>query len=390
MRLPDPRSGQTTSGAQDRLYSPRKAGPRQCTPPASAAGFSLLLAGLSARRENRLSGDRKSVNRYPTSKARSRVEHWLTLLISPLWISLLVAVLVAVGTNVTVSGNLWITLLLVTALWLASFLAAYTTAFSTSLRRWARWRRRRRFATPRVLVLDGRIDDEGIPCVERVWTTKKPDEWQEEISRQNPTWTVELGSVEHALDNGVDIIVNPFGEAYPEEDLSLHTTFTRLRDYVRGGGVFVNVAGYPFWWKTNPMTRMRVEAGRWEQQSPGLMILKPLLPDLLNVFPILPSGSHDMNTKQDGLDFRRFGEIAGAGGGNDAKVFRAYPDSTTGMIPLLRTSDGQSIVIGAVSFGAGHFIFAGVEIDGASKSFHKVLAAIAGWARYERSGRPAG
>jgi hypothetical protein len=40
-------------------------------------------------------------------------------------------------------------------------------------------------------------------------------------------------------------------------------------------------------------------------------------------------------------------------------------------------------VIGAVPFGAGHFVFAGLKIDQHSRSFAKALAAIRGWTRYE-------
>jgi hypothetical protein len=320
-------------------------------------------------------------------KARIRIEHWLILIVSPVWISLLIALLVAAGTGVTVSWKLWATLVAVTLFWICWCLAAYTSAFSGTLLQWSQWRRCRRFSNPYVVILDGRIDDEGTCSVQPAWTTKTPDDWREELHNQNRKWKVELGSVEHALSSRVDIIVNPFGEAYPEEDLSLHTTFTRFRDYVRSGGVLVNVAGYPFWWKTNPVTKMRVEAGRWEQQIPNFMVLKPLLPDLLNISPAMASPSRIMGTKQVSRDFERFGEVAGAGGGNDAKVFREYPISTAGMVPLLRTEDGQGIVIGAINFGAGHFIFAGVEVDEQTKSFWKVLAAIKGWAQYEHRGQ---
>jgi hypothetical protein len=218
-----------------------------------------------------------------------------------------------------------------------------------------------------------------------MYAVRTPDEWCQEIRSQNLRWRVELASVDRALNSKTDIVVNPFGEAYPEEDLSLHTTFTRIRDYVGGGGVFVNVAGYPFWWKGNPSTGAKAEAGRWEQQPPNLMVLKPLLPDLLGISPVMPGLSQSETTKQEPRDVQRFGEIAGAGGGNDARVFRHYSATTQRMIPLLRKGSSDEIVIGAVPFGAGHFIFSGLEIDSTSRSFAKALAAIQGWAKYENS-----
>jgi len=241
---------------------------------------------------------------------------------------------------------------------------------------------------PHVAVLDGRIADDGVALISPIYTIHTPDEWCQEIRNQNPIWQVELLSIDRALSDSVDMIVNPFGEAYPEEDLSFHTTFTRIRDYVRGGGVYVNVAGYPFWWKTNPITGEKTPAGRWEQREQSdIMFNKPLIPDLLGISPVFPGTPQSGLTRQEQRDVQRFGEIAGAGGGNDARIFRPYPSTSQRIIPLLRTDSGQEIVIGAVPFGAGYFIFAGLEIDRVSLSFAKALAAVCGWVKYERDGR---
>lgn len=320
-------------------------------------------------------------------KARSRIEHWLLLLVSPLFASLLASIGVAAGTGMKISSLLWVLLGVAFLVWIVVYLAAYKYVFHTPVARWAQARRRHRFAKPRVMVLDGRIDDAGMASVPRMYTTQPADNWSQELKLQNPNWKVELASVDHALSNAADMIVNPFGEAYPEEDLSLHATFTRLRDYVRGGGVFVNIAGYPFWWKANPETGTKAPAGRWEQQLPDRMVLKSLLPDMLGISPVIPGNPQLMTTTQEPRDSQRFGEIAGAGGGNDAVVFRHYPVSTERMIPLLRTDDSQGIVIGAVPFGVGHFVFAGLKIDQQSRSFAKAVAAIRGWARYECHGK---
>ncbi len=322
-----------------------------------------------------------------TTRTRSKIEHWLLLLISPFVISLIASIVVAVGTNTQVSTRLWVLLIISALIWVGCYLAAFTGAFQALILWWAGFRRRTRFAKPHVVVLDGRISDDGLALVSSLYTTRSPDEWCQELRVQNPSWHINLASVDHALMNETDIIINPFGEVYPEEDLSLHTTFIRIRDYVRAGGIFVNIAGYPFWWKSNPATGVKAEAGRWEQQPPNLMILKPLLPDLLGISPIIPGSPHHTATRQERRDHERFGEIAGAGGGNDAILFRPYPITTQRMIPMLRSDNGQEIVIGAVPYGAGHFLFAGVEIDQNSPSFAKVLAAIRGWAKYESEGR---
>jgi len=318
-------------------------------------------------------------------RTRGRIERWLLLLVSPFLVSLVASIAVALGTDSRAS--LWVVLVLSAFLWLVCYLAAFTNTFQTPILWWTGLRRRRRFAAPRVAVLDGRISDDGAASVPLIYTVRTPDEWWQELRSQNPRWRVKLVSVDSALSDGIDMVVNPFGEAYPEEDLSLHTTFTRIRDYVRGGGVYVNVAGYPFWWKANPATGAKAEAGRWEQPQPSVMVLKPLIPDLLGISPVIPAPPKLKPTRQEPRDLQRFGEIAGAGGGNDAKIFRQYPSTTQRMIPLLRAGNGQEFVIGAVPFGAGCFVFVGVEIDSTSRSFAKALAAVQGWAKYEVDGR---
>ncbi len=320
-------------------------------------------------------------------RTRSRIEYGLLLLVSPFLVSLVASIAVAVGTGSRPWPWLWTLLAVSGVVWVAFFLAAFTPLFRKPILWSATLRRRRRFSRPHVAVLDGRISDDGTALVPLIYTVRTPDEWCQELRRQNPSWRIDLRSVNDALSIGADIVVNPFGEAYPEEDLSLHTTFIRIREYVRGGGVYVNVAGYPFWWKANPATGVKAEAGRWEQHPPNLMVLKSLLPDLLGISPVIPGSPQVCVTRQEPLDVERFGEIAGAGGGNDARIFRQYPATTQRMIPLLRNASGAEIVIGAMPYGVGHFVFAALEVDVASRSFAKGLAAVQGWAKYERDGR---
>lgn len=317
-------------------------------------------------------------------KMQDSIRRWLLLLVSPLAVSLFASVVVALGSDTPVTWWLWLLLGVAILLWVFLYLASYTRRVSSPISRFTRARRRRRFKNPFVVILDGRLNERGPGNIPLMFTTRRPNDWLHELSKQRPSWRIELGSVQQVLDETPDIVINPFGEAYPEEDLSLHTTFTYIRDYVSGGGVYVNVAGYPFFWAYNPITRHKAEAGRWEQQSPNLMVLKPLLQDtLLAISPVIPGSPQIVTTKQEAAERDTFGEIAGAGGNTGVKMFRQYPISTQQMIPMLRTDDGQSIVIGAVPYGAGHFIFAGVDIDNSSTAFDKVVIAVCGWAKYE-------
>jgi hypothetical protein len=206
---------------------------------------------------------------------------------------------------------------------------------------------------------------------------------------------VEIGPANRLDESPVDVVVNPNGEAYAEADFTLHTSLGRLTNWVRNGGVYVNVAGYPFWWQHNPATGDTVESGRWDLKvdSATLLVkaeLKPFLRDtLLAISPEMTLSPSVLPTKQSPAERGRFGEIAGAGGSHHATVFRPYPMSTTSMIPLLRTADDKYIVIGAVPHGLGFFLFAGVKIDSTSNTFEKVVSAVKGWCRYEANRRRA-
>lgn len=47
------------------------------------------------------------------------------------------------------------------------------------------------------------------------------------------------------------MIINPFGEAYPERDINLRPMFSKIKNYVWGGGVFVLTGGFAFFYAWN-------------------------------------------------------------------------------------------------------------------------------------------
>lgn len=326
---------------------------------------------------------------HRSSETAVWLRHWLLVLVSPLILGILASLFVSWGTNSTlVPVWLWLVATALGICWVLMYLASFTRVFRRPILWLTAWRRSRRFAHPRVLVLNGSLALRQSGNVPLYSTDKRPDDWHQRLSR-NPRWTVEIGPVQSIESEPYEIIVNPFGEAYPEENLSLHSTLMRMADWVYNGGVYVNVAGYPFWWQHNPITGVTTESGRWDlkldpktKQVSGQ--LKPLLSDtLLGISPDMDFPKSVVVSAQDDLDRQRFGEIAGAGGKNDVNVFRPYLSSSHSMIPMLRSDDKKIIIIGAVPYGDGFFLFAGLEIDQSTPAFDKAIAAIEGWAKYE-------
>lgn len=330
---------------------------------------------------------------HRSSESAVWFRHWLLVLVSPLILGVLASLFVSWGTGSSVPVWLrWFSAILGVS-WILLYLASFTRVFHSPILWLTAWNRSRRFKRPRVLVLDGSLVSRQPSNIPLYSTNKRPDDWYQSLSSRNPSWIVETGPLQSIETEHLEIIVNPFGEVYPEEDLSLHKTLTKIADWVYNGGVYVNVAGYPFWWQHNPLTGVTTESGRWDlkvksstQQVSGQ--LKPLLSDtLLGISPDMDFQKSVVKGAQEDSDRRRFGEIAGAGGPNDVYVFRPYTVSTPLMIPMLRSDDGKIIIIGAVPYGDGFFLFAGLEIDQSTPAFDKVVAAIEGWAKYETKRR---
>jgi hypothetical protein len=55
-------------------------------------------------------------------------------------------------------------------------------------------------------------------------------------------------------------ILNPYGSVYPESDLKNLTTLKKILDFVKEGGIVVNVADIPSYWAYSPTLHRRVDA----------------------------------------------------------------------------------------------------------------------------------
>jgi len=102
------------------------------------------------------------------------------------------------------------------------------------------------------------------------WEKMSPDEWESKIassvkkSRANlkvKPIKITQRRTRWFLDRYV-IIVNPYGAVYPELDIKELTIWSRIRDYVFHGGMFVNVADIPFFYAYDPRRNIRYDTGK--------------------------------------------------------------------------------------------------------------------------------
>jgi len=102
------------------------------------------------------------------------------------------------------------------------------------------------------------------------WEKMSPDEWVSEITgsakKSRANLRVKPIRITHRrarwfLDQ-YTVIVNPYGSVYPELDVKELMIWSRIRDYVFHGGMFVSVADIPFYYAYDPRRNIRYDTGK--------------------------------------------------------------------------------------------------------------------------------
>lgn len=72
------------------------------------------------------------------------------------------------------------------------------------------------------------------------------DRWKDCLNDEEKYMVDEI--MASKIDNRYQIIINPFGEIYPEIDLETKPVYGAIKEYLYHGGIFVNAGGFPFYW----------------------------------------------------------------------------------------------------------------------------------------------
>jgi len=181
----------------------------------------------------------------------------------------------------------------------------------------------------------------------------------------------------------IPIVVNPFGETIPEKKNGANVGFDTICEYVRNGGIFVNVAGHPFiygWNVTNGKAetiippipsiagiRVRPEAGYLKVEAMGAMNFPSQALPLTRIFHLaaawdIPpniSGPQEVDVRPCVKDFMEQK-------GSRVKIFRPFKP-TKDIIPLLETETpywGKVCPAVAARYGRGALVCFGLSLDG--------------------------
>ena len=265
---------------------------------------------------------------------------------------------------------------------------------------------RQKFVIPRKLgILNGYVDGQDAsekPCTEYPYSEFNIEDWERRFSQITDSGKCKF-EIERIpiskIGNEYAVIINPFGEAYPEKDVKKRFAFNHLKNYVEDGGVLVNVAGFPFFWawdvvkgakepvvdeKTLVPDSVRTEGGKFYVERfrillnfAGSLSWRDLEIITTADTPQM-SGINQLDVNQEESDKSIVGDLVNLGGQSKVYEFRAVRKETKEVIPLLRAKrpDFEEIYpIAAVKRGFGYLIAGGMNTKSPSE-FEKLAVTV--------------
>jgi len=234
-------------------------------------------------------------------------------------------------------------------------------------------------------------------CTKYPFTNSNPDFWKNKIQALTAD-RFEIKEI-NAVDVGEEFaaVVNPFGEVYPEIDLKNRAIFYLIKDYIEDGGVYVNTAGFPFFYGWNvkegkeyPISDEKVilptviqVSGKFvtaTQMQAFIQFTGTLFYKEFNAIPAPVSRARKVY--QEDEEKSKFGDLVGDS--VEIDEFRGLPKQTLDCIPIVRAKDEvveEVYPISALRRGNGYLLLAGMNTskDKEADLFVKALNGFCLW-----------
>jgi len=263
------------------------------------------------------------------------------------------------------------------------FLLVYSVIFSNSHKIKLLLKRCKRIVFPKIGILNGNIDTEVVYMCERVWTNVTPAQWQVKLSsllkeklpkllkilfwitRHNYVKLIDVCEIS----DDFTIIINSFGDNFPEEDTEMHSTFLRLRQFMNNGGIFV-VTGGAFYYHQNtksspnreqPIIKEHIAEGcSW--QSLNDTILKKKFG--VNMTSDAEGDKKEVGVYQLECDKKIIGDLGLNINNVLVKRFRALKgDSSSNFLPILREKEEDNFPIALIVQKKGYLLHIGLYLE---------------------------
>lgn len=178
------------------------------------------------------------------------------------------------------------------------------------------------------------------------------------------------------------VIINPYGEGYPEEDTLSLRTFQRIDDYVYSGGIFLNSGGYPFYWALDLKSKdeipiaeqgetfegeikgTRIEMVSKLNLNEGSLVSGTLLSTRFHLSTTLED-AEEVVLYQNEDDVAFSGRLVQPHESVTISQFRALRKPLPRCIPVLRARSkrfGEIFPLAAFPYGGGYYLMGGMHL----------------------------
>jgi len=235
-------------------------------------------------------------------------------------------------------------------------------------------------------ILNGYVRDPTMekPCAQS-WAFPTAGFWKDYLSklRRDERQKYDVTEITaNQITEEFAVVLNPYGETYPEYSIENKEVYNQIETFVRNGGVFFNTAGFAFFyawdWKLGkpfPISEERVLLPQTFAIQEGTITITQLQ-ELIRFTGTLfykrfgasttydtktHTGAHEVEAFQTDEDKAKFGELVI----RKVSEFRALRKETANCLPILRANCpifGEIYPIAAIKLGRGFIVVAGMSM----------------------------
>lgn len=253
----------------------------------------------------------------------------------------------------------------------------------------------------KLAILDGYVTgrDEKV-CANHPFTNSSKDFWKKKIEaldKSSGKFEIVQTNIEN-ISEEFAVVLNPFGEEYPEINRKSKPAFNVLKNFIEDGGIYVNTAGFPFFYawdvlegKEYPLSEKMIVLPKTIKVKDGVAIgaeMQTLLEFtgtlLFKEFDAIPApiSKSRNDVYQNPEDKENFGDLVSKL--TEIKEFRGMPKSTKDCLPIIRAKDEtveEVFPISALKRGNGYLVTAGMDTseDKEADLFARALNSFCVW-----------
>ena len=252
----------------------------------------------------------------------------------------------------------------------------------------------------KLAILDGFVTGRNEKvCVNYPFTNASKDFWKKKIEaldKSSGQFKIVQTNIEN-ISEEFAVVLNPFGEEYPEINRKNKPAFNVIKNFIEDGGIYVNTGGFPFFYawdvlegKEYPLSEEMIVLPKTIQLKDGVPVgaeMQTLLKFtgtlLFKEFDAIPApNSKHRPVYQNEEDKKKFGDLVSKL--PEINEFRGMPKSTKDCTPIIRAKDEiveEVYPISALKRGNGYLLLAGMDTSQEQEAglFAKALNSFCIW-----------